>query len=144
MKIKTAWFVYHPFSYGIATLCRIGLRFKGHQFVVHIFKPAPPASKFHDHPWRFTTRVLWGEYIDESLSPLGQLRLDRLRLGAHRQRPAEWCHRMTTPKWTLTLVHTYPKERNWCEGVPGAWNCDGAAENFDSTRGMSPAQWSQP
>lgn len=139
-SIKTRWFVFHPHSYGIATLMRVGFRWRGHQLLLHHFRPHSE-TKFHDHPWPFRTVVLWGGYTDESLDPVtGDVVVDRLRIGSVRYRPAKHCHRTHARRHTLTLMRAWPKERNWCEGEPGAWSCDGDSEDFDATRGMRKAR----
>jgi len=68
---------------------------------------------FHDHPTWFATLVLWGGYEDwtarppELPSPLGPpVRVDKLRIGSFRFRPADHQHTVQNVKpntWTLLL-----------------------------------------
>lgn len=117
--VKTRRFVFHPHSYGIATLMRIGVRLPGGgQLVLHHFRPHDE-TEFHDHPWAFRTLVLWGGYVDESLDlETGDTRRDVLGPGHYRRRPARHIHRtQSTAKHTWTLVLVAPKEREWRHGV---------------------------
>lgn len=134
-KTQTKHFVYHPRKYGIATLMRIGVRIRGWQFLVHHFWPHEE-TEFHDHPWAFRTFVLWGSYVDESVSADGSVTRDVLRVGSTRFRPALHAHRTSCTGDTWTFVITRPKERKWCKGTPESWVCDGEVEDFDAKRGM--------
>lgn len=69
-SIKTKHFVFHPLSYGTATLARIGLRRADGRAIMFHYFPPHEASTFHDHPWHFTTLVLWGAYDD--VTPCGE------------------------------------------------------------------------
>lgn len=128
MKIVTKRIVFHPHSYGIATLMRVGVRFAGRQLVLHHFQPHQEVE-FHDHPWPFRTVVLWGGYVDESLGPHAEVVRDELRIGSTRRRPARHTHRTSCTRHTVTLVLTGRKERAWCRGPGepylGGWVCDG-------------------
>lgn len=132
---KTRWFVYHPHTYGIATLMRVGFRFAGRQLVLHHFQPHTETS-FHDHPWPFRTIVLWGSYVDESLDQQGRVIRDVLRPLSTRRRASQHAHRTSCEGAVVTLVYTGRKERDWCKGTPENWVCDGQVEDFDATRGM--------
>lgn len=137
MKLYRRWLIFHPHSYGIATLMRIGLRLpSGRKVLLHHFRPHAETS-FHDHPWSFRTFVLWGTYVDESLfgHPPRVLR-DVLRPGSTRRRSALHAHRTSSTGHVWTLVITSPKQRQWCMGTPEHWVCGGEVEDFDATRGM--------
>lgn len=94
-SIKTRWFLYHPHSYGIATLMRIGFRFRGRGLYLHHFRPHAE-DEFHDHPWPFRTLVLWGGYVDDSLVRLPNDEADDL--------VDEWHQRPDIP---ITLLHEF-------------------------------------
>ncbi len=133
---KGNFFLYHPHSYGIATLMRIGFRIRGRQFMLHHFRPHQE-TEFHDHPWSFRTFVLWGSYKDESLWDDGtSLVTDVLRPGSTRHRDALYVHRTGCTGHVITFVVTSKKQRQWCQGTPEHWVCGGEVEDFDSTRGM--------
>lgn len=134
-SVSTRWFVFHPHSYGIATLMRVGFRFFGRMLVLHHFRPHTE-TEFHDHPWDFRTLVLWGSYIDESLDQQGRVIRDRLVAGSTRFRPAAHAHRTRCKGNVWTLVLTSRKKRNWCKGTPEFWVCDGEVEAFNRTLGM--------
>lgn len=134
-KISNDWFVFHPHSYGIATLMRIGFKFRGRQLVLHHFRPHRQVE-FHDHPWSFRTIVLWGGYVDESLDNNNLVVQDRLHWLSMRKRPALHAHRTASKGHTVTLVLTSKKKRSWCKGTPQSWVCGGEVKDFDSTRGM--------
>jgi hypothetical protein len=135
--IKTEGFLYHPHSYGIATLMRIGVRFpSGRQLCLHHFRPHAE-TEFHDHPWSFWTLVLWGGYVDERMTERGTIWRDVLGPGHLRHRDAMHAHRTTsTARHTWTLVLMSPKKREWCKGTPETWICGGEVDDFDATRGM--------
>lgn len=134
--IKTRFFVFHPHSYGIATLARIGFRFRGRQLLLHHFRPHTE-TEFHDHPWGFRTLVLWGSYTDESLGTSKTfIRTDVLRVGSTRRRPALHAHRTKCTGHVWTLVVTGRPEREWCKGSRENWVCGGEVADFDATRGM--------
>lgn len=139
-KIKTKWFLFHPHSYGIATLMRIGITFPGgRKLLLHHFRPHQE-TEFHDHPWSFRTLVLWGSYVDESLhhNRFGEavIRRDRLSFLSTRKRSELHAHRTSSKHQVWTLVLTSKKKRSWCKGTPTSWVCDGEVEDFDATRGM--------
>lgn len=132
-KIRTRWFVFHPHSYGIATLMRVGFRVAGRQLLLHHFRPHTE-REFHDHPWPFVTVVLWGGYLDESLDAHGRIVRDQLLVGSVRRRPALHAHRTSCRRHTWTLVLTGRKRRVWCKGTPRRWACDGEPGSFYAER----------
>lgn len=134
-KVKTEHFLFHPHSYGISTLMRIGFKIRGWQFLLHHFRPHSE-TEFHDHPWPFRTWVLWGSYLDQSLDINDNVVVDRLRFLSTRYRKATHAHRTSSKGHVITFVITGPKEREWCKGTPNNWVCDGEVEDFDATRGM--------
>lgn len=86
----------------------------------------------HDHPWRFTTFVLWGGYTDDS--PAGD---EHLRAPAIRRRTAEHRHTVRPdPGGAWTIVVTGPRIRTW-----GFW-ADGVklikANKWFASRGHHP------
>jgi hypothetical protein len=130
------WLVFHPHSYGIATLLRLAVKLPGGgKLMLHHFRPHAE-EEFHDHPWAFATRVLWGSYVDESLAPDGSVVRDVLRRGDTRRRRAEHAHRTSCTGHVWTLVLAQPKSRTWCKGDPRRWVCGGRVTDFDATRGM--------
>lgn len=65
---------------------------------------------FHDHPYWFYTLVLWGGYDDID----SEYRIDHLRIGSFRFRPAEWRHTVQlNTKPTITLLLVGPPNRRW-------------------------------
>lgn len=136
-RIKTKHFSYHPHSYGIATLSRVGFRTSdgGYQLMLHHFRPHAEKD-FHDHPWDFRTLVLWGGYTDESLAGTDHVVVEHMRPGMTRKRFATHAHRTFSRRGAVTLVFTWPKSRTWCKGHPEHWVCGGKVEDFDATRGM--------
>lgn len=162
-SIKTKYFVFHPLSYGTATLARVSFRRSdGRALMFHYFPPHE-ATTFHDHPWPFTTLVLWGSYTD--LTPCekcaGQgfdstvnvllargsdrwctrcggsgVLLDRVRMGERRRRPATHRHRTIVRHRTFTVVVCGRTEREWCEGTPDEWECGGVETDFAEGLGM--------
>lgn len=116
---------------------RTGLRkpypfwpFKTHLYL-HIFSRPDEDRVFHDHPWNFTTVVLWGGYDETShrLSnrytrgddglwrecPSGVITPDTLRFLSMRHRPATHAHRITRlhTRHVVTLLFRRDRERNW-------------------------------
>ena len=88
-----------------------GKRFEGDTRVfLHRFHRSD-SDTLHDHPWLFTSLVLWPGYYEET--PGGRRRwygpLSLLR------RPATWVHRVFIPKgrgcWTLVVAGK--KTRKW-------------------------------
>jgi hypothetical protein len=163
-SIETKHFIFHPLSYGIATLMRIGIVFHGRKLMIHHFLPHQE-TEFHDHPWSFRTLVLLGGYWDESPCPnpdcdrgmetyvsMGPMPdvserecslchgsgiiVDILRRGDRRFRPALHAHRTSCTCHTWTLVFTSRKQRTWCKGTPETWICGGEVADFDALRGM--------
>lgn len=134
-KISNQYVVFHPHSYGIATLLRAGIKVAGRQVVLHHFRPHTE-TEFHDHPWSFRTFVLWGSYTDESINSNDETVLDVLRVGSTRHREATHAHRTSCKGHVWTLVFTSKKKRKWCKGSPQAWVCNGEVQDFDATRGM--------
>lgn len=109
-------FAYHPHEWGLGTLMRITVKLPfGRKVMLHHFQPHRELE-WHDHPWDFTTIVLWGGYTDESLGDwtVGEIRTDHLRMGSVRRRRATHAHRTCSEKGALTLVFTSEKKRDWC------------------------------
>jgi hypothetical protein len=134
-SVQTDHLIFHPHSYGIATLLRIGLKINGRKYVLHHFRPHSE-TEFHDHPWSFRTFVLWGSYVDESLDNNNLVIRETLRAGMTRFRPALHAHRTRCKGHVWTFVVTSKKQRDWCKGSPEKWVCGGEVADFDATRGM--------
>lgn len=80
----------------------------------HWLAPDDDRAK-HDHPWSFTTFVLWGGYVDSS--PDGD---EHLRAPAIRHRAATHQHTVfPDPGGAWTIIVTGPKVRNWGFWVKG-------------------------
>lgn len=96
------------------------VRFK---LMVHRFLPNADDRDMHDHPRGFVTLVLRGRYDDHSLDPgAGTVRVDRLRPGSIRHRPAKHIHRTKVgPDGCWTLVVMGPMERAWGFWRDGRW-----------------------
>ena len=76
---------------------------------LHHWHGSDDARAFHDHPYSFTTVVLWGGYTD--VSPAGS---DRLRMGSIRRRAAEYRHTVSDAiPGTWTLLFTSGRKRHW-------------------------------
>lgn len=107
---------------------------------LHIFGRPDEDRELHDHPWGFTTIVLWGgydevshvmepNYEDTEMLPTGYLKEDRLTFLSIRKRPAWHAHKITRlhTKRVVTLVlRDHSRQRNWgfwCggDGVPWNW-----------------------
>lgn len=137
-SVKTRYFVLHPTSYGVGTLGRIGFRLPdGRSILLHYFPPQEPSSRYHDHPWAFTTLVLWGGYLDLSVGPDGEVVQDRLRMGSVRRRAARHRHKTKVSRRTFTVIVTSRTEREWCEGTPDEWVCGGDLQDFADGLGMN-------
>lgn len=134
-SIQKKFFLFHPHSYGVATLMRIGVIFRGRKIVLHHFRPHQE-FEFHDHPWSFRTFVLWGTYVDESLGDHHEIIKDVLRAPCTRYREADHAHRTSCKRHVWTFVITSRKKRQWCMGTPEAWICGGKITDFDQERGM--------
>lgn len=134
-SIQNKVVMFHPHSYGIATLMRVGVTVRGYKLMLHHFSPHAE-TEFHDHPWTFRTLVLWGSYVDESVGPDRQVVRDVLRPLSTRLRLATHAHRTSCTGNVVTLVFAKPKSRTWCKGTPERWVCGGEIEDFDATRGM--------
>lgn len=98
---------------------------------LHIFSRPDEDRVFHDHPWKFTTIVLWGGYDEESHilanrysrgtngvmqeEPSGQIKPDRLGFLSMRSRRATHCHRITRlhRKRVVTLIFRGDRQRDW-------------------------------
>lgn len=97
---------------------------------LHVFVGPDGERVFHDHPFDFTTVVLWGGYDELSHvpgggwvetvnglqeAPSGRLKPDRLRWLSVRHRPALHAHRIVTlhRRVVVTLVIRGPKIREW-------------------------------
>ena len=77
----------------------------------------------HDHPWDFTTFILWGGYDEAVLLANGAPNFDRLRWLSWRSRRAEYTHTIKRlyrrPTWTLVI--TGPKRREWGFHTKDGW-----------------------
>jgi hypothetical protein len=95
---------------------------------LHFFGRPDEDRELHDHPWGFTTIVLWGGYDEIShvmnyrpFEPSGEIRQDCLGFLSIRRRQATHAHRITRlhTKHVVTLVlRDHSRQRTW-----GFW-CD--------------------
>lgn len=82
---------------------------------LHIFRRSDHDRELHDHPWDFTTRIIWPGYIEET--ERGKFRrwpLQKL------YRPAEFRHRVELlpgAKYCVSIVTVGARRRVW-----GFWN----------------------
>lgn len=69
----------------------------------------------HDHPWPYTSVVLWGGYWEETPDGKGGMARRWYGPGSVIRRPAEWVHRVVIPAgskcWTLFVPGV--KVRSW-------------------------------
>lgn len=96
------------------------LRTRWGKLYVHLFLGDDWSFDLHDHPKRFTSIGLWGQYDEwtpQPTEPKSQWQLnDRRRFKAPwiRSFPAEHIHRITLPAGPcLTLVWVGKPEREW-------------------------------
>ena len=78
---------------------------------LHIFRRSDHDRELHDHPWSFTTLLLWPGYIEETQS--GKRRKFPLQLLF---RPALFRHRvelLPVYEYSISLVFVGPKKRVW-------------------------------
>ena len=94
------------------------LRNRGENFpfniFLHKFLKSDP-DDLHDHPWSYTTLILWGGYW-EYRENCGEITKHWCGPGYFATRPATWKHRIElnryhSPCWTLFIP--YKKKRTW-------------------------------
>lgn len=85
---------------------------------LHHFLRSDNDRQLHDHPWWFLTLVLRGRYVDEAEID-GERRLDKLRPGSVRWRPALHRHAVKTDGcWTLIITGRIGRQWGfWDRGV---------------------------
>lgn len=86
----------------------------------------------HDHPWNFTSIMLWGHYLEFEYKgdDNGPHFVD---CQVHRapcilRRPANWLHKISVNKPCWTLVFTSTRKRKW-----GFWTLRGWVKYNDYT-----------
>ena len=82
---------------------------------LHKFIKSDP-DDLHDHPWGYTTFVIWGGYWEHSENEEGELTKKWYGVGSFANHPATWKHRLELdPKhptcWTLFIPHK--RVRDW-------------------------------
>lgn len=90
----------------------------GAKLMLNYFHRSDEDRHLHDHPWDFTSFILWRGYIEVlerdsfSIQPLQTIK-----------RPAQWKHRVVLKdgKPALTLVFTGPNKREWGYHTPEGW-----------------------
>ena len=76
------------------------------------------ADDLHDHPWDYTSLILWRGYIEQT--PEGRT---RYRPGNVLKRPATWKHRVVLidGRGAASLVFRGPYLRDWGFWVGNVW-----------------------
>jgi hypothetical protein len=107
----------------------LGRRFTGERraMFLHRFQRSD-YDEMHDHPWPFTSVILWGGYFEETpgtgwKNGVGPREKHWYGPGRILRRPAHWIHRVIIPEgceaWTLVLRGK--KERSWGFWCPSGW-----------------------
>lgn len=74
----------------------------------HVFRRPDEDSCHHDHPWWFFTVVLWGGYVEETVSGERAVRWLGFRRRGFRHRVTRLLRRIA-----VTMIITGPIEREW-------------------------------
>lgn len=99
----------------------------GRKLMLHCFHRGDYALALHDHPWRFTSLVLWPGYFEHAATHVDDTGFGcevrwrgPLSLATY---PATHRHRVELDggRWAWTLVLTGPKERDWGFWCPTGW-----------------------
>jgi hypothetical protein len=93
-------------------------RFLGCAIYMHFFVKDDPSLDYHDHPRRFVSLMLWGQYRERTLKG------DRIYRAPYlRTFPAEHTHRieMIGHEPCLTLVLVLRNQRDWGFYYRGEW-----------------------
>ncbi len=93
---------------------------------LHKFERGDEDDCPHDHPWDFTSVVLWGGYREEAYvatSYGSEIWANGWRrIGSIGKRAAEHLHRVREPFGPCwTLVFTGPRRRSWGFQTPDGW-----------------------
>lgn len=93
----------------------------GRKVFLHLFHRGDAEPYLHDHPWPFTSIILWGGYWEYTPTPpdevpgVGPQTGRWYGPGSILRRPAEWKHRVELPAgkrcWTLVFIGL--KVRSW-------------------------------
>ena len=100
----------------------------GRQWFLHNIRLPDAGRSWHDHPWGFRTRVLWGGYTENVLRPNACLRCPEphthvrpLLAGDRSEVSSRFTHRIDTVRGsTYTLVRAGTARRIWGFWVPDA------------------------
>jgi hypothetical protein len=103
---------------GSAYMRRWVLTWSGGTLRVHHILGSDDARAWHDHPWDFTTLLLWGSYVEhrpgpDPLDPEVGRSATRYTAGSVLRRRAEDLHRLSLDAPVWTLVRTGPRLRSW-------------------------------
>lgn len=103
-----------------------GSRFEGTGPAVflHRFHRSDDDDALHDHPWPFTSVILWGGYYEHTADRAGRVRRRWYGPGRVLARSAAHRHRVELPagRDCWTLVFRGPKAKSWsffCVGAAG-------------------------
>jgi len=97
--------------------------FKNLKVYLHIFHRSD-SDELHDHPWNYTSVILWRGYNEERQHPCGPVKLKRrIWPGMIIHRKAEHAHRveLLNSKPAVTLVFISGYKRNWGFFTPTGW-----------------------
>lgn len=94
-----------------------GTRFNSDESAVflHHFHRSDGDDALHDHPWPFTSVILWGGYYEHAVGQDGIIRRRWYGPGRVLTRPAEFKHRteLLPNRDCWTLIFRGPKVRSW-------------------------------
>jgi hypothetical protein len=82
---------------------------------LHRFHRSDGDDALHDHPWPFTSVILWGGYWEHAIGQDGVIRKRWYGPGRVLTRKADWKHRTELPagRDCWTLIFRGMKERSW-------------------------------
>jgi hypothetical protein len=87
----------------------------GRAVFLHRFHRGDADDALHDHPWPFTSVILWGGYYEHTPDRAGVARRRWYGPGRALSRAAGWRHRVELPpgRDCWTLVFRGRKEKSW-------------------------------
>jgi hypothetical protein len=83
---------------------------------VHKIMRSDKDRDLHDHPWDFTSFILWGRYLE--VAPGG---VQTYSVGSINRKRAEDRHRLALAEPVWTFVVTGPVRRKWGFYTDGGW-----------------------
>jgi hypothetical protein len=96
------------------------IRHKDLRVNLHHIRRSDSDQHLHDHPWDYTSLILWGGYIEETFqtpahpgNELPQTKFERYGIGSLLRRTAEHTHKLHLNKPAWTLVFLGPRRRKW-------------------------------